>query len=90
MQFEYDPAKSAANQEKHGLDFEDAQDLWRDPNRLLIDARSDGESRSAMIGAIEKRVWTAIFTRRDDKVRLISVRRARDTEMKLYEDNLDS
>lgn len=90
MQFEYDPAKSAANREKHGLDFEQAQVLWLDTKRLVIDARSDDEPRSAAIGLIGDRVWIAFFTTRDDRVRLISVRRARDKEIELYEDNLGS
>ena len=33
MKFEYDPDKSAANREKHGIDFDEAQALWNDPYR---------------------------------------------------------
>ena len=35
MRFEYDPAKSAANKAKHGIDFAEAQELWRDDKALL-------------------------------------------------------
>lgn len=87
MPFEYDPNKSAANKAKHGLDFEQAKALWEDPGRLEIGARSSGEARSALIGSIDGRVWTAIFTLREGVVRLISVRRARDQEIELYEDD---
>jgi uncharacterized protein len=34
MHFEYDPAKSEANAEKHGIDFEEAQTLWDDLHRV--------------------------------------------------------
>lgn len=37
-----------------------------------------------MIGEYRERIWTAIFTVRDDKIRIISVRRARDGEAKGY------
>ena len=40
MDFEFDPAKSAANLEKHGIDFIGAQALWSDTERLEIAARS--------------------------------------------------
>lgn len=89
MPFEYDPAKSATNKTRHGLDFEEAKGLWEDPHRLIIDARSRGEPRSALIGLMGGRVWTAIFTLRDGVVRLISVRRAREQEIELYEDDFD-
>lgn len=36
MDFDFDPAKSAANLKKHGIDFVDAQALWNDPDRLEI------------------------------------------------------
>jgi len=83
--FEYDPVKSAANRLKHGIDFETAQELWQDQRRLEIQARvQDGEERWAMIARGQAKVWTAIFTWRGGKVRIISVRRARQEEEELY------
>ncbi|HZY67669.1 MAG TPA: BrnT family toxin [Devosia sp.] len=90
MHFEFDPDKSAANKAKHGVDFDQAQELWADPNRLLIEARSVTEPRSALIGTMGDKVWVAIFTIRNERVRLISVRRAREKELELYEDDLGS
>lgn len=87
MRFEYDPKKSAANKAKHGLDFEEAQALWLDDTRVEIDTRSNEEPRSVAIGSIGGKLWTAVFTLRDQVVRLISVRRARNKESRLYEDN---
>jgi len=39
VEFEYDPVKSEANKEKHGLDFERAKELWHDANRAEFVAR---------------------------------------------------
>ena len=52
MDFEFDPAKSAANLKKHGIDFVGAQVLWSDPDRLEIPARSLDEPRAQVIGRI--------------------------------------
>ena len=84
MDFEFDPAKSASNRSKHGIDFVAAQSLWLDPDRLEIRARSLDETRIQVIGTIGKRVWSAFITVRDERVRIISVRRARDEEEERY------
>jgi len=74
------------NLEKHGIDFERARELWLDPQRIEIEARSAGEPRFMTVGTIDGRHWSAVFTYREDAVRLISVRRARPDEIALYED----
>ena len=85
MPFEYDRHKSAANAAKHGMDFEQAQALWQDPDLLVIPARTEDEPRSLVIGRIHGRHWAAVVTKRGAKVRIISVRRARRKEVELYE-----
>lgn len=85
MEFEYDPAKSLANKDKHGIDFEESQAIWRDENRLEAAALLVGESRFLVIGTIGQKLWTAVCTLRGSKVRLISVRRARREETEGYE-----
>lgn len=82
--FEYDPG-SAANKDKHGIDFEEAQALWNDQAafRLPSGVPTD-EARWLVIGQIGDKLWTAIVTERDGSVRLISVRRARDYQEELY------
>ena len=85
MEFEFDARKSAGNRRKHGIDFERAQALWLDPDRLEIPATTDDETRSMVIGKIASKHWSAIITDRDGRVRLISVRRARREEVMLYE-----
>jgi uncharacterized DUF497 family protein len=84
MLFEFDPAKSAANLEKHGIDFIGAQALRSDPDRLEIPARSLDEPRTQVIGRIGDVVWSAFITMRGDRIRIISVRRARDEEEAAY------
>ena len=84
VDFEFDPAKSAANLNKHGIDFVAAQALWNDPDRLEIPARSLDEPRTQVIGRIGEGVWSAFITRRGDRIRIISVRRARDEEQAAY------
>jgi len=88
MDFEYDPAKSAANKRKHGIGFVEAQALWDDDDRIEVDVISTTEPRCIVIGKIGKKFWTAVITYRDDKVRLISVRRSRKQEVTHYEKNL--
>lgn len=87
MDFEFDAIKSAANLAKHGLDFAEAQVLWRDPLALAVAARSDTEPRLALIGACKSKVWCAFYTVRDGRVRIISVRRARENEERLYHES---
>jgi uncharacterized DUF497 family protein len=84
MDFEFDPAKSAANLKKHGIDFLGAQVLWSNPDRLEVRARSLDEPRTQVIGRIGDVVWSAFITVRSDRIRIISVRRARDEEKAAY------
>lgn len=85
MPFEYDPDKSAANKDKHGIDFDEAQVLWRDPWLLEAPARTVDEPRFIVIGKIREKLWSAVCVRRGDNVRIISVRRARKQEIEHYE-----
>jgi uncharacterized DUF497 family protein len=84
MRFEFDPNKSVSNKIKHGIDFEEAQALWLDLKRIEIDARIIGESRKLLITVIEDEVWSAIFTWRNESIRIISVRKSRKNEKEIY------
>jgi len=85
MEFEFDPKKSRLNQEKHGLDFREAQFLWDDPDLLEIPAQTKDEPRFLIIGKIDGRHWSGVITYRNERVRIISVRRSRAEEVALYE-----
>lgn len=85
MPFDFDPPKSAANKAKHGIDFVDAQALWEDPDYIERPARSAAEPRVQIIGRIAQTTWSAFVTfRHEETIRIISVRRARPDEEKLY------
>jgi uncharacterized DUF497 family protein len=77
MKFEWDEKKSRANESKHDIDFDTAAELWNDPDRIEIQTNFSNENRDALIAQIGDKLWTAIFTRRRDAIRIISVRRAR-------------
>ena len=85
MDFEFDERKSRGNKAKHGIDFVEAQALWQDVRRIEIPARTHDEPRFLLIGMIGERHWSAVITYRDDRARIISVRRARDEEVSIYE-----
>jgi uncharacterized DUF497 family protein len=85
MVFQHDPNKSAENKRKHGIDFEDAQRLWADPEVMEIPARISNEPSWLLIGKIDEKHWSAIVTKRGKNIRLISVRRSREEEVALYE-----
>ncbi len=85
MEFEFDENKSQSNQEKHGIDFVEAQALWEDEDRLEVPAKTSEEPRLVIIGTIGLKVWAAVVTYRGENIRIISVRRARKREVELYE-----
>ena len=84
-QFEYDPRKSQANRDKHGIDFHEARALWQDAGRIEVRAATTDEPRYLVIEQVAGRFWTAVATRRGAVVRIISVRRSRKSEENLYE-----
>ena len=84
-EFEYDGVKSLANLMKHGIEFAEAQALWLDERLIEIPARTEGEARSLVIGRIGQKVWSAVITRRGERIRIISVRRARPEEVAIHE-----
>jgi len=85
MGFEFDKSKSLVNKKKHGIDFIEAQALWQDPDRIEIPAKTVDEVRFIVIGRISDKHWSAIFTYRGEKIRVISARRSRKEEIELYE-----
>ncbi len=84
MTFEFDAQKSRTNKLKHEIDFVEAQSLWNDPNRVVFVARFQDEKRDGIVARIGDKLWCAIYTHREDNIRIISVRRAREYEKDLY------
>lgn len=87
MEFEFDSVKSAGNRTKHGIDFVQAQELWKDLYALQIQVKSDTGPRFALIAWLEGKVWSVFFTERDSKIRIISARRSRTNEEDLYHES---
>lgn len=83
MKFEFDPAKSFSNKQKHEIDFIEGQKIWDSPT-IELGSRAKNEERHLVIGKIETTFWTAIITYRGDAIRLISIRRSRDEEKEKF------
>lgn len=84
--FEWDKIKNVENQRKHGISFETATALW---GGVHLEAENiayseDGEKRNATMGLIGDEIYVAIWTMRGENIRLISVRRARKNEEKIF------
>ena len=85
MEFEFDPQKSESNKKKHGIDFNEAQALWDDPEVIEIPVRTSDESRFLAIGKISGKHWSGVVTYRSGKIRIISIRRSRKEEVDIHE-----
>ena len=86
MRFEFDREKSAINKQKHGISLEEAAQLWQEAY-LEVKARTVDEVRSMAIGRIRGKLYACIYTVRGESIRLISCRRAREQEARLYHEN---
>jgi hypothetical protein len=84
VQFEFDPLKSENNKAKHGIDFVEAQALWKSKH-VLLGAKDALEKRYMVIGRIGTGLWSAIITYRGALIRIISVRRSTAVEIEMYE-----
>jgi uncharacterized DUF497 family protein len=85
IKFEFDENKSHSNLEKHGIDFVTAQQLWNDSDLLEIPAKTADEPRFLVIGVIAGKHWSGVIAYRNDRIRIVSVRRSRKEEVVLYE-----
>jgi uncharacterized DUF497 family protein len=86
IQIEFDPAKDAENQRKHGVSLAFGAEVLADPGRLdSADARFDyAENRFVSYGMAESRVWVCVFAVRGNVHRIISVRKANEREQRRY------
>ena len=91
MQFEWDDEKEKKNILKHKLDFTTAAFVFNDENRIEIfdEEHSIDEDRYLAIGAIGNMlvILTVVFTERNEKIRIISARKATAKERKMYYDD---
>jgi uncharacterized protein len=85
MDFEFDKNKNDLNKQKHGIDFNEAKKLWEDSDYVEIPVKTIDEPRFLVIGKISGKKWTGVITYRDERIRIISIRRSRKEEIDIYE-----
>lgn len=84
MEFEWDEPKRLSNIARHGIDFVRAQDLFDGRPLTHLPSNYEAEPRQLAIGVLDDRFVTAVWTRRDEAIRFIPVRRARGNEISVY------
>ncbi|MDT3741045.1 MAG: BrnT family toxin [Candidatus Kapabacteria bacterium] len=90
LKFDWDDVKAKINLEKHNVSFEEAMTVWNDEFAAFLHdpAHSDSEDRFLMIGFSSKNNLLFVsFTESDDKIRLISSRKATKNERKRHEES---
>jgi uncharacterized DUF497 family protein len=87
LEFEWDEEKYAVNLRKHGVKFEEAAEVFFDPENRFGDASVEDEFREYVIGySLSNHILLVVFVERDVRTRIISARRATDEERKEYEE----
>ncbi len=84
MEFEWDEEKRLRNIEKHDVDFVRVRQLFDGRPLLRIRSAYEGEERWLSTGYLDDVFYTVVWTARNDKTRIISMRRARDAEKRKY------
>lgn len=89
IQFEWDPAKAARNERKHGVRFEDAASAFLDPQAITIPdpMHSEREDRFVLVGrTLKHTLVVVVHFERNERIRIISARRATRSEAHQYEE----
>ena len=90
LTFEWDEVKAKANFEKHKVDFEEGKTIFNDPFLFTFpdDVHSSTEARFISIGlSASGLILVLTHTERQDKIRIISCRKATARERKFYEES---
>jgi uncharacterized DUF497 family protein len=83
MPFEWDATKRLSNVAKHGIDFDDAKQVFADPLHLTYPSTAHPD-RHLAIGMVQGRVIAVVFAQRGDNIRIISARAASRAERSRY------
>ena len=89
-EFEWDDDKAAGNLKKHSVSFDEGTTIFNDPMIATIPDPdpSKQEERCISIGiSVQSRLLVVVHTEREDRIRLISCRKATSAERKYYETN---
>jgi uncharacterized protein len=86
MEFEWDEDKAKLNEKKHGVTFQEAELAFEDESAVEIydDLNSDEEIRFQIIALSPVRLLFVAFTLREEKIRIISARKANAKQVKIY------
>lgn len=87
MRFEWDPEKSAINEIRRNISFDEASEVFYDPHAVIIsdEEHSHEEPRMKVIGASSRRLLLVVFVeKREDTIRIISAREPERFEKKIY------
>jgi len=86
QEFEWDADKAEANLRKHGIGFEAARRVFDDGFAVEVPdlALPYGEARFVITGMVEGRLLRVVFTERNDRIRIISARKATKHEQREY------
>lgn len=87
MKFDWDEHKNKINIQKHGIDFNDAIDIFNHAMLTMEDTREAyGEVRWVSVGWLKALVGVVVYTEQvGDTTRIISARKATKQEVKQYE-----
>lgn len=90
MIFEWDENKALANIKKHGVSFEEARAVFYDDYAVLFDDpdHSEAEDRFLIIGMSSEKgvcIVSHCYRSEDERIRIISARKAIRTERSIYE-----
>ena len=86
-EFEWDDVKAEANLRKHKISFREARRVFDDPFAVIDQEVSEdyGEDRFLATGLVEGLLVSVAYTERDDRIRIISARKASSDEQRAYD-----
>jgi len=87
--FQWDDDKAASNYAKHGVRFEAARGVFKDPFAIerMDDRKNYGEERFILIGMSSGRLLAVVYTTRGEAIRIISARGAEPYEHRQYHEH---
>jgi uncharacterized DUF497 family protein len=84
--FEWDVAKAAANELKHGVRFEEAAQAFTDPRSVDFADAAHPDRLVTVAMSPRERILYVVTTERGSRTRIVSARRASSHEQRIYEE----
>lgn len=86
--YEWDATKSAQTLKRRGFGFDIMERFLWDYAICVDTQHHQGEERELWLGPIETNLYAAVITLRDDIIRVISLRRAEQSEIRLWREEM--